>query len=68
MKDARTCMNAISVAIWDLENARMVLRGVARGKTPCKNPKAAVVEYIGSAQDVLKEASKATANLPTKPS
>ncbi len=61
---ARKCQDAISGAIWDLDNARATLTGVIRGRRPCKNPRAAIIEYIGSASDILKEAATAAAQLP----
>lgn len=63
---AHTCTDAICAALYDLHNAQMVLHGVIAGHTPCKKPRAAVVEYIDSAMSALKEASSAADHLPAR--
>ena len=65
-RGALECSDGISAALYDLDNARAVLRGVIAGKTPCKRPRAMVIEYIESARDALKEAHAAAGLLPEK--
>lgn len=61
---AKNCLGSVSAAVWDLDNSVAVLRGLARGETPCKRPQAMVLEYIDSATEALAEARKAALNLP----
>ena len=63
---AQNLLYGITAARMDLHNADQVVQGVIAGKTPAKNPRAAVLEYIGSAAQALKEARKEAKKLPTR--